>query len=257
MRNDEVNNLRPKHDLRRDDQEIRADQRQRHEAAQRKIESEIKFVKELAVKGRKTYERMMEASGRRGGNPHIPLENYISPSKQPLAEYWEEVNLGDVGLDGNSQHIINVLRLTLDGSKFLDIKNQYKSDPGNVYFINLYNPRAGMIIAKQIHSRDTRNGNLIAHWSDVAFPVWVSICTQQGVEDSALQYVVQNTVTNKNTSLVIDRIMPDEKDHFSFTPSLIAQDGITPIDRAGEGDITEEDKFYGTYHVLQEVSVSM
>ena len=106
-------------------------------------------------------------------------------------------------------HIIEFLRLGRAASEsFIDIQNWRFSEPG-VSFWNLYNPQAGMIIAKAIY-RTPENENEFTvpdHWSDVVFPVWRTICPKYGVQLDALRFIIQHKIGNETTRGVLRGII--------------------------------------------------
>lgn len=181
--------------------------------------------------GRQTYARVTEGARNRVPDTGLTMLDrgqwgWVGPDApynfEQLGRMSGRILMGFLELDA------------IMGDEFIDIQNQYFFAP-EVSFGNLYNPQAGVIIAKAIHSR-TRTRRLVAHWSDVVFPVWRAICPSYEEEPRALRLIVRHNIANRDTKRVLGRIIPDDNpavvDSWSYSPEDEESYGVSCIEKS-------------------------
>ena len=90
------------------------------------------------------------------------------------------------------------------------IKNPYRDRHGRTsyYHKNMYDVYAGMIIALRYHRG--RHDRFRGKWPDVVFAMWKGGCEEYKAEIGGLNYVLQDSIDNKDTITLIREFLGSE-----------------------------------------------
>lgn len=132
---------------------------------------------------------------------------------------WNVVDYGKVNrLQDMSRKALEHLDLGYLEEFFKGKDACYRSNR-NIHYDNQYCAYGHAIIAKGIFRKDEHTGDIArTHWSDVTFPIWKEYCEGDGIAPGDLEYIIEDTVINKDTTDIINQIIPaSQRRHLDFS----------------------------------------
>lgn len=180
----------------------------------------------LRNKGRETYVNMMKIAHEQHGDTG-PQE--LEDGEWMIGDLYEGAELNSA-VEAAANYI-GIPEDTYDAFSSA-IANWVHN--ANVFFPNMFNPTAGVIVAQ--NNRASAPGNRSPwHWSDVAWPMYASLA--EGLYDvpaGNLRYIIRDAMLNEDTLAVLRWFIP-RKQHHVFYKFIAPDDGFYALLQSPNG----------------------